>query len=48
MKGDQNTILLVVALALAIASGVLGVLAKAWAIVLVAVATVVIAAVLLF
>jgi len=45
---DQNTILLVISLALAIASGVMGVLAKAWAVVLVAVAAGIIAAVLLF
>jgi hypothetical protein len=35
---DQNTVLLVIALALAIAGGVIGFIGKAWAIVLVAAA----------
>ena len=48
MKGDTNTILLVVSLALAIAGGVIGGIARAWAIVLVAAAAAVVALVLLF
>jgi len=48
MKGDTNTILLVVSLALAIAGGVIAGIARAWAIVLVAAAAAVVALVLLF
>lgn len=45
---DQNTVLLVISLGLAIASGVLAVMSKAWGLLCAAVAIVLIAAVLLF
>jgi hypothetical protein len=44
----DNTVLLVIALAFAIAGGVMGVMAKAWAIVLIAAAAVLVAVALLF
>jgi hypothetical protein len=44
----DNTVLLVISLALAIAGGVLGAVARAWAIVLVAAAAAIVALVLLF
>jgi hypothetical protein len=48
MKGDTNTILLVLALAFAIAGGVMAGLTRAWAVVLVAVGAALIALTLLF
>jgi hypothetical protein len=47
MKGD-NTVLLVIALALAIAGGVIGFTQKAWAVVLVAAAAAILVAIELF
>lgn len=44
----DNTVLLVIALALAIAGGVLGAVTRAWAVVLVAAAAVILSLVLLF
>lgn len=45
---DNNTLLLVVALAFALAGGILGVVQRAWGVVCVAVAAVILAAIQLF